>query len=88
MDKNQFTRLGFKEGVNSIKTHPFFDGVDFNKISKMEVNPPHKPEIKGEDCINNFDEEFTCEELDQSLVSDNALSLIDQNKDCFGRFSK
>ena len=39
--------------------HPFFNDVDWNRLSKKMVSPPFKPKLKGELDTSNFDPEFT-----------------------------
>jgi len=47
--------------VADIKQHPFFAGIDFEKLDRKEVEAPFKPEMKHEaaNCVCNFEEEFT-----------------------------
>lgn len=40
LSNNQFVRLG-KNGVNAIKLHPFFSGIDWAKAARRELVPPH-----------------------------------------------
>ncbi|KAI8145384.1 kinase-like domain-containing protein [Fennellomyces sp. T-0311] len=51
-----------KDGTRDIKEHPFFQGVDFEKIGRREVKPPFRPDIKGEGdstCFDNYEEPDT-----------------------------
>jgi len=45
-------RLG-TNGVEEIKSHPFFDNVDWKKIRKQK--PPIIPKLKSEIDTSNFD---------------------------------
>ncbi|KAI9477072.1 kinase-like domain-containing protein [Zychaea mexicana] len=48
-----------KDGSRDIKEHPFFEGIDFDKIARREVSPPFRPNIKGEGdttCFENYEE--------------------------------
>ena len=38
LDKNPNTRLGSKNGINEIKTHPFFSTIDFDLVLKKKVH--------------------------------------------------
>lgn len=40
LDMNPKTRLGAKS-IEEVKSHPFFKGIDWNKI--MEMESPFKP---------------------------------------------
>ena len=53
-------RLG-KRGSNEIKKHPFFKGVNWNKIREMK--PPFIPELKNEYDIKYFEEVKHCDRL-------------------------
>lgn len=45
-------RLGIN-GVNEIKGHPFFTGIDWKRLK--ERSAPYLPEIKSEIDTRNFD---------------------------------
>ena len=45
-------RLG-KGGVKDIKSHPFFEGVDWDKVKDLRA--PYIPDLKGETDHTNFD---------------------------------
>lgn len=47
-------RLGAK-GVDEIKSHPFFRGVQWEGYRKRE-RAPHKPNLKNEEDVGNFDD--------------------------------
>lgn len=46
-------RLG-RNGVDEIKRHPFFDGLDWTKLK--EVKAPYQPVVSSEISNENFDE--------------------------------
>lgn len=46
-----------------IPNHPWFNGVDFNKIENMEFKPPFKPETKNQTDISNIDPIFLNEQI-------------------------
>ena len=53
-------RLGCgPSGKADIQRHPFFTGMDWAKLEKLEIPPPFKPTIKGKDA-GNFDPEVGC----------------------------
>jgi hypothetical protein len=48
LDKNPKTRLGSpqKGGTASIKSHPFFEDIDWDKLLNRDYQPPFKPKVK------------------------------------------
>jgi hypothetical protein len=73
LTRDPTNRLGCGEcGKNNLKYHPFFDGLDWDKLEGLELSPPYIPKKNGgkvEDDstdanagtrdISNFDSEFT-----------------------------
>ncbi|CAK72296.1 unnamed protein product (macronuclear) [Paramecium tetraurelia] len=53
LEKDAKERLGSKEGVIEILSHPWFNDVDFEKIMNRQLPTPYKPEP----LKYNFDEE-------------------------------
>jgi protein-serine/threonine kinase len=45
-------RLG-RNGSEEIKSHPFFDGLDWSSLRKM--TPPYVPQVSSEVSAENFD---------------------------------
>ena len=43
MDRNAFTRLGSKSDFNEVLSHPFFKGIECEKILRREIEAPYKP---------------------------------------------
>ena len=53
-------RLGAGEkDAQAIKEHRFFTGVKWDEVLERRVEPPFLPQLKGEDDVSNFDDEFT-----------------------------
>jgi serine/threonine kinase 38 len=52
--ENPDKRLGVN-GVDEIKKHPFFKGVDWESYADTAM-PPHRPKLKGETDVSNFDD--------------------------------
>ncbi|KAI7879890.1 Pkinase-domain-containing protein [Lichtheimia hyalospora FSU 10163] len=51
-------RLGH-HSIDDIKSHPFFQGLDFNQVLKRNIDPPFRPEISSASdtsCFARFDE--------------------------------
>ena len=63
--KDPDERLTFDQ----IKVHPFFKGMDFDKVLKREYKPSFVPAIPNEVAPVNFDSEFTCEPAQDSLAA-------------------
>ncbi|KAG0373849.1 hypothetical protein BGX24_011167 [Mortierella sp. AD032] len=65
LDKNSKTRLGSgpngAEAVAQIKSHPFFKGIDFQRLKTRDVTPPFQPHVgvMGDLDVSNFDAHFT-----------------------------
>lgn len=46
LDKNPKTRLGSRDDMNEIKKHPYFKGIDFDKLMKKGYRSPYKPKAE------------------------------------------
>lgn len=58
-------RIGYGEkDSESIKLHPFFEGIDWDKLLEKKYTPEFIPNIKSEDDIHYFDTYFTNEKFD------------------------
>ncbi|CAJ0762636.1 22891_t:CDS:2 [Entrophospora sp. SA101] len=66
-------RLG-NNGAQEIKDHTFFASIDWRKLMQKKVQPPFKPSVESAIDTSNFDEEFTSETPQDSLVNDSHLS--------------
>lgn len=55
-------------GAGEIKSHPFFHGIDWNRLEKKEIEAPFKPCINHETDTSNFSEEFTQMDVTDSPV--------------------
>eukprot|EP00501_MAST-03F_sp_TOSAG23-6_P002418 GSMAST32.ASY1.ANO1.2527.1 assembled CDS len=54
-------RLGCQRDLDEIKCHPWFAGLDWEKLTARKLSPPFKPAVKGEADISNVDRCFTQE---------------------------
>ena len=75
LTRDENKRLGCtKGGLDEVKRHEYFAGVDWVKLEQGEVEPPFKPDVgKGKEA-KNFDDEFTncsasLEEIDPNIVA-------------------
>ena len=67
LEKDPGTRLG-QEGLEEIKKHPFFYGINFDDLSKKKIKALFKPDINKNDLTNNFDEEYLNLDIKESPV--------------------
>ncbi len=78
LERNPTKRLGNRPGdndVEAVKAHPFFAGIDWERLYQRAVPPPWKPHIKeAVTDTSNFDREFTSEAVVDSVASASALS--------------
>ena len=55
---NPKKRLGYKS-ADEVKNHPFFQGIDFDKVLKKEYKPPFIPKLNDDTDLRYFDENYT-----------------------------
>lgn len=73
LEKDKTKRLGAVNDVQDILSHPFFDGLDMEKLVSKEISPPYKPVIS--DDLRFFDKNLT------SMSGDTiAESMIDKSR--------
>ena len=58
LEKDPTQRLGSK-GVDEIKKHPFFKGINWELVEQKKLPPAIKPVVAGKMDLNNFAPEFT-----------------------------
>ncbi|XP_052007007.1 protein kinase C epsilon type-like [Xyrauchen texanus] len=83
MTKSPSKRLGcvVSQGLEeAIKVHPFFKEIDWVLLEQRKVKPPFKPRIKTKRDVNNFDQDFTCEEPVLTPVEDTIIKQINQDE--------
>jgi hypothetical protein len=79
-------RLGSRAGgVDEIKRHAFFAGLDWDALERREVEPPFKPTVASETDITNFDATFTSEPAE--LTPPDPSELGEDKADEFADFS-
>ncbi|KAG5456306.1 MAG: kinase-like domain-containing protein [Olpidium bornovanus] len=72
-------RLGAR-GAEEIKAHPFFQEIDWQKLMAKKVQPSFRPSVQSAVDTSNFDDEFTSEVPQDSVVPDSHLSETAQNQ--------
>ena len=75
LKRNPKERLG-TNGVAEIKSHIFFDGMDWEKLGQREVKAPFIPKIADELDLRNIDKMFTNEKAQETPE----VSLLLQKK--------
>uniref|UniRef100_H3DIY4 Protein kinase C n=1 Tax=Tetraodon nigroviridis TaxID=99883 RepID=H3DIY4_TETNG len=83
LTKNPAHRLGCVAsdgGETAIVNHPFFTGIDWEKLNRRELEPPFKPRIKTAEDVNNFDPDFTQEEPTLTPIDDPLIPSINQEE--------
>lgn len=55
LDMDPKTRLGVAGGVAVLKSHPWFEGLDFKVVMAKQYMPPVKPKVASADDTSNFD---------------------------------
>ncbi|XP_062850956.1 protein kinase C eta type [Trichomycterus rosablanca] len=86
--KNPSRRLGCVAadgGEKAVTAHAFFTPIDWDKLSRRELEPPFKPQIKAAEDVNNFDPDFTHEDAVLTPIEAGVLPQI--NQDEFNGFS-
>jgi len=86
LDRNPNSRLGSRNGLSEIKGHPFFASIDFDLVLQKKLSSPFKPEINNKYDVQHFDEEFTNEDISESMIPERNLEIVKKNQDKFKEF--
>jgi len=63
--KEPLRRLGGgPEDAIAVKTHPFFNSINWSDLEKKRITPPFKPQVVSETDTRYFDSEFTGESVE------------------------
>ena len=74
---NPKKRLGYGiHGIKKIKEHPYFEGVDWDKYLRKEIEPPFVPKFEGELDLKYFDKCFTDEPVNSNRSTINSRSNV------------
>lgn len=71
LEKKPRSRLGCRKengGIKELKGHPWFNGINWDKLYRKEYTIPYKPTITDNLDLSNFDKSFT--ELDFDFSSE------------------
>ncbi|KAH0788257.1 AGC family protein kinase [Histomonas meleagridis] len=72
LEKDPKKRLG-----PNITEHPYFAGIDWKKVAKMQTTPEFSPYVPNDDSVINFSENYTSETVPSSLSSNSDESVLD-----------
>ncbi|KAM3142915.1 hypothetical protein pb186bvf_004978 [Paramecium bursaria] len=62
-------RLG-SNGAYEIMLHPFFQSIDWDLLQKRQIEPPFKPALNGQLDLQNFDPQFTQQQVLDDTIND------------------
>jgi len=80
LQRDPARRLG-ANGGEEIKRHSFFARhIDWNRLMQKKIQPPFKPSVESALDVANFDQEFTSETAQDSVVQDSRLSETVQDQ--------
>ncbi|KAG6614474.1 AGC protein kinase [Phytophthora cinnamomi] len=93
LERNVDKRLGSGKstmfqvkGVQAIKKHAFFKGIDWHLLEQKKVQPPIVPNVMSNTDTTYFSEEFTTQDVGRRSRIDSATATGDSTK-LFARFS-
>jgi serine/threonine protein kinase len=82
LDKDKTKRLGAKGDIDEIISHPFFKGLDIEKLLGKKIVPPYNPQIK--DDFKFFDNKLTSQvDIQESVIDKERKKFIMQNQHVF-----
>lgn len=69
-----------------LKAHPFFKGIDWDKLLLKEIPPPFVPVTGGIDDVSNIDPEFLQEEPKETFATTSPLLEAYKSNELFTNF--
>ena len=58
-----------------MKAHPFFEGIDWEKLDNLKYRPPFVPQVSHMFDVRNIDPQFVNEPIPQSVIDDGVLRV-------------
>jgi serine/threonine protein kinase SCH9 len=75
LQRDPAKRIGSSEkDAAELKAHPFFEGIDWDKVATMTYETAFKPKVKGDEDVSCIDKLFTREGLEETYVDPSALN--------------
>lgn len=76
-------------GIAGLKQQPFFDGLDWVKLEKKEIEPPERFEVENDEDLKHFHDEFTKMTIPRSVKEMNKATFKPRHieSDMFKGFS-
>jgi len=74
------------QDADDIRGHQWFSDIDWDKLEKLEINPPFVPNVESPDDVNNIDEEFLTENVEDDFDDDEEMKGP-VKADAFGGFT-
>lgn len=78
MHRSPYFRLGTGPNNTSnpgaVKSHPFFEGLDWDRLYRREYTPPFVPTVAHLYDLRNIDPQFVNEPIPQSILNDGHLT--------------
>ena len=69
-------RLGSGLGdAEEIKSHPFFEGLDWKALENKQIPPPWKPSLINETDTSKLKKKYTYADIDEATPPVHALAL-------------
>lgn len=85
--KDPTKRLGSKNGLNDIISHPWFKDINYNDLLNKKIVPDFKPKLSKDILdVSNFDKSFTSDEAVHSVIPQSAQRKIMKQSDKFKGF--
>ncbi|CAG0914753.1 unnamed protein product [Notodromas monacha] len=79
LEKEPERRLGSSSSSGAEISHqPFFRPIDWDRLERMELEPPFQPKLKSGADVTYFDAEFTMERPHLTVVDKDILASMDQ----------
>ena len=85
LEKNQDERLGYS-GVNELKSHSFFESIDFKEILSQTASSPELSIPDKLFDVSQFENEYTSEEIRYTIIDESEVNYIRKFNQLFDDF--